>query len=139
MGRVVGEVGRAPAEPWEGDPVASGAVALSTVAVDAGFEIRQTTTHDAVTVEGAHPSLCGFRATWRRGRFLRGSWHAPWRYALIEDRREVAIDQRARVGKAGYRSPGMGTERLSIVATPWGMSVNLTELKQRIAALTETA
>lgn len=130
---IVLDVGRPPGSAaWEGDPVARNARGLLALAQEHGFTARLSVVGESCMVEGHHPARVGFRCYWRRGRILGGSWHEPWRYELVDDPRTVAIDQRARVGKAGHRSPGMGTTRLSIVASPRGVPIGYAALKARL-------
>lgn len=117
------------------DPVTAGARRLLALAEAKGFTAQILTTDDACTVEGHHPSRVGFRAIWKRGATHSASWHEPWRYEEITDERPQAGDSRTKTGKAGHRAPGVGTRRLSITGTPWGIRVNITELTTRLRAL----
>lgn len=132
VARLVTKVGRPKVIPYEGDPVTAGARRLLALAEECGFTVQLLTTEDLCTVEGHHPSRVGFRAIWKRGRAVTGSWHEPWRYEIIRDDRPIAVDTRTKTGKAGHRSPGMGRERLSIVGTPWGIGIGVTELTKRV-------
>ena len=67
------------------------------------------------------------------------TWHEPWRYELIDDTRPIAIDARSHTGKVGYRSLGMGTQRMSITGTPWGIGIGITALTARIRLIGSTS
>lgn len=119
------------------DPVTAAARRLLALAESRGFTVQLLTTHDSCTVEGHHPDRVGFRAMWKRGASDSATWHEPWRYEEIDDNRPIGIDARAHTGKVGYRSPGMGTRRLSIVGTPWGIGIGITALTARLRAMSE--
>lgn len=120
--------------PYTPDPITAAARRLLADAEAAGFTAQLLSGEDWCVVEGHRlpAERVGFRAWWRRGKADGGTWHEPWRYELIEDTRVVAIDEKKRVGKVGYRSPGVGTQRLSIVGTPWGIPLGITALISRV-------
>ncbi len=119
------------------DPVTAAARRLLALADSKGFTTQLLTTHESCTVEGHHPSRVGFRAIWHRGASSSATWHTPWKCEEIDDNRPIGIDSRSKTGKVGYRSPGMGTRRMSIVGTPWGISIGITALTARLRALDE--
>lgn len=119
--------------PYDGDPITSGARSLEQLAQDCGFETMMLSGEDWCRVEGIRRAeRVGFRATWQRGATKGAAWCTPWRYELVQDTRPVAIDAKARTGKVGYRSPGVGVEHLAIVGSPWGQPLGVTELRARI-------
>lgn len=119
--------------PYAPDPITDAARRLMALAEEVGFEVKLLSGVSWCRVEGLRrEERCGFRATWTEGAADIATWHEPWRYELIEDTRTVAVDQKARVGKAGHRSPGVGVERLSIVASPWGVPIGVTALTARL-------
>lgn len=136
IARIVTKHGAPPPSTWEGDPVTRNARSLLALAETSGFVAHMLVDGEQCVVEGyrLEPEKVGFRATWRRGAASGFAWCTPWRYALIDDNRPVAFDSRTKVGKAGYRSPGMGTTRLSIVGSPWGLKVTYAELQRRVRA-----
>lgn len=119
--------------PYDEDPITSGALSLERLAKSCGFETMIVTGEDWCRVEGLRRAeRVGFRATWRRGATTGAAWCTPWRYELIQDTRPVSIDAKARTGKVGYRSLGMGVERLAIIGSPRGIPLGVTELRERI-------
>lgn len=142
-GGIVIAHGNPPASRWEGDPVSRNARALLADALAGGFTAHMLVDGDQCVVEGYRlaPRKEGFRATWLRGAAAGGgfAWCEPWRYELIEDQRPIGKDQKAKTGKVGYRSPGVGTTRLSIVASPWGLKIGYNELVARVRAASKVA
>jgi len=135
-GGIVTKHGNPPASVWEGDPVSRNARALLTLAEENGFTAHLLVAGDHCIVEGyrLEPDKLGFRAGWLRGSADVFVWCTPWRYEIISDERPIGIDQKARTGKVGYRGAGMGTTRLSIVGSPWGVKVTYVELQRRVRA-----
>ena len=138
LGRIVAKHGNPRPPEWRGDPVTRNAHSLHLRAVAAGFEVQTLVGGARCTVEGYRltPERAGFRATWLRAVALAFVWCEPWRFEEVPDARPVAADARTHVGKAGYRSPGMGTTRLSQVGSPWGVKVTYTDLVGRVEAYT---
>lgn len=134
----VAEFGRVTAiveEAWAGEVVTAGARRLQALADENGFTTMITEHAESCVVEGHRrvgETWCGFRAWWVRGRTDGGSWHAPWKYEMITDERPIAVDANAKTGKKGFRSPGMGTQRMSLVASPKGIPLTVTEVTARI-------
>lgn len=92
-------------------------------------EYRSTTGH---ALQGRRGDL-GFRAVWQWGRTKGASWHERTaRWTLVADDRPIKMNERDHVGLKGYRSKGMGTTRLKLLATPDGMPLNLTALEERL-------
>jgi len=121
---------------WEGDPVTANAKRLLALAEASGFTAHLLVAGDLCVVEGYRlaPAKVGFRASWLRGSADGFAWCTPWRYEIQDDDRPVGIDQKARTGKIGYRSPGMDRSHLRIVGSPWGLKTTWTELNARVRA-----
>lgn len=110
------------------------ALALEKKAAAAGWETKIfTTPGDVRTVVEGRRDRQGFRAVWLRGRAESGTWHEPWRYAMIHDTRPVGIAKLTRTALAGKRGAGMGEHRLAIVASPWGIAVGVSEISKRVS------
>ncbi|QDP45568.1 hypothetical protein SEA_FUZZBUSTER_84 [Microbacterium phage FuzzBuster] len=129
---------------FAGDAVTTNARKLLARAEAAGFTARLHDLGDGCMVEGyrLEPEKVGFRAWWSMSTSRTGvqsisadgaSWHEPWRYEMRRDDRPIGIDQKARTGKVGYRGAGLASEHMRIVATPWGLPINHTELDARLA------
>ena len=114
-------------------PVPRNARALVALAESAGFETKTLTHRTGHRVEGYNAGRAlGFTATWERGRAKGATWHTPWRYGVIEDRRPVGVNKTSRTGLAGKRAAGMGTTRLAILGSPWGLAITHSELTSRL-------
>ena len=130
---LVTDHGRPRVIPYEGDVVTRNARALVALAEAAGFETKLLTFPASCRVEGYHADRAlGFTATWERGRAKGATWNTPWRYGLIEDRRPVGVNKTSRTGLAGKRAAGMGTTRLAILGSPWGLPITHSELTSRL-------
>ena len=114
-------------------PVPRNARALDALAESAGFETKTLEHRTGCRVEGYHAGRAlGFTATWERGRAKGATWNTPWRYGIIEDRRPVGVNRTSRTGLAGKRGAGMGTTRLAILGSPWGLAITHSELTSRL-------
>ena len=114
-------------------PVPRNARGLVALAESAGFETKTLAHRTGHRVEGYHAARAlGFTATWERGRAKGATWHTPWRYGVIEDRRPVGVNKTSRTGLAGKRAAGMGTTRLAILGSPWGLALTHSELTNRL-------
>tara|TARA_B100000700_G_scaffold110520_1_gene124504 strand:- start:272 stop:805 length:534 start_codon:yes stop_codon:yes gene_type:complete len=132
VARIVTDHGRPHVEPLEGDVVTAGARRLLADADARGWRTNLVELADRCVVEGIRGDEA-FRASWVRGGAGVGTWHERrHRYAMIEDRRTVAIDEGARVGKAKHRTLGLDAYHLSIVASPRGVSIGVTAVAQRV-------
>ncbi|MFM9577860.1 hypothetical protein, partial [Streptomyces turgidiscabies] len=60
------------------------------------------------------------------------TWNAPWRYGIVEDRRPVGVNKTSRTALAKHRGAGMGTTRLAILGSPWGLAITHSELTSRL-------
>jgi hypothetical protein len=113
--------------------VPAAAKRLGALAERHGWEVKLYLNATGCALQGTRGDL-GFRAYWVRGKTNGATWHErKARYTHIEDPRDVKVNERDRVGIKGYRSPGMGTTRLQLVASPYGLPLNVTELEKRIA------
>lgn len=131
--RIVTDHGTPPVRPYEGDVVTRNARALVALAEAHGFETKLLRFPAACRVEGYHAARAlGFRATWTRGRADGATWNTPWRYGIVEDRRPVGVNAKTRTALAGKRGAGMGTTRLAILGSPWGMKITHAALTARI-------
>ena len=114
-------------------PVPRNARELVALAESAGFETKTLEHRTGHRVEGYNAGrTLGFTATWERGRAKGATWHTPWRYGVIEDRRPVGVNKTSRTGLAGKRAAGMGTTRLAILGSPWGLAITHSELTSRL-------
>lgn len=114
-------------------PVPANARKLVALAEAAGFETKTLVHRTGCRVEGYNADRAlGFRATWTRGRADGASWCTPWRYGIVEDRRPVGVNKLTRTALAGKRGAGMGTQRLAILGSPWGLSITHSELTSRL-------
>lgn len=134
--RIVTKHGNPPRSRWEGDPVTRNARALLALAEASGFTAHLLVDEERCVVEGyrLRPAKVGFRASWLRGSAGGFAWCTPWRYELVEDARPVEVNKITRTGKEGSRSPGVGSQRLAITGTPWGLKVTWTDLQRRVRA-----
>lgn len=138
-GGLVTKHGNPPGSSWDGDPITRNARNLLADAEASGFTAHLLVHGDRCTVEGYRlaPDKIGFRATWFQGSASGGgfAWCTPWRYEMVDDDRPVGVDSVAKVGKVGYRSPGMDARHLRIVGTPWGLPIAYNELVRRVRAV----
>lgn len=132
---IVTDHGRPALVPYDGDVVTRNARALIRQAESAGFEVKLLEFPDACRVEGMHRGRrVGFTVTWTRGRAAGASWHAPWKYGIIQDDRPIGVNAKTRTALAGKRGAGMGTTRLTILASPRGLPINHATLNERISS-----
>lgn len=130
---LVTDHGRPRVIPYEGDVVTRNARALVALAEAAGFETKLLAFPASCRVEGYNADRAlGFRATWTRGRADGATWNTPWRYGIVEDRRPVGVNAKTRTALAGKRGAGMGTTRLAILGSPWGLAITHSELTSRL-------
>ena len=136
IARIVTKHGNPPPSRWVGDPVARNARALLKLAEECGFTAHLLVAEEQCVVEGYRlsPDKVGFRASWLRGSASGFAWCTPWRYEVIDDPRAVQVNKLTRTGKEGYRSPGVGSSRLAITGSPWGLKVTYAELQRRVRA-----
>ncbi len=136
IARIVTKHGNPPRSRWEGEPVTRNARALLALAEASGFTAHLLVDEERCVVEGYRltPRKEGFRASWLRGSAGGFAWCTPWRYELVEDTRPVEVNKITRTGKEGTRSPGVGSSRLAITGTPWGLKVTWAELQRRVRA-----
>lgn len=114
-------------------PVPRNARALVAVAAAAGFETKILEHRTGCRVEGFNRDRAlGFTASWERGRAKGATWNTPWRYGIVEDRRPIGVHKTARVALAKKRGAGVGTTRLAILGSPWGVGLSHTELTERL-------
>ena len=110
------------------------AIALEKKAAAAGWKTNLfTTPGDVRTVVEGRRDRQGFRAVWLRGRAESGTWHEPWRYAMIHDTRPVGVAKITRTALAGKRGAGMGENRRAIGASPGGSAVGVSESSTRVS------
>lgn len=110
------------------------ATALEKAAQRAGFETQLLAFAEGCRVEGIdRAARVGFTATFIRGRAKSATWNTPWRYGIVNDDRPVGVNSLTRTGLAGKRPAGVGTTRLAILGSPWGIALTHTELSERIA------
>lgn len=120
--------------PFDGEAVPRAARALVALAEAAGMRTNVVELADRCTVEGIDRARgVAFRAYWTRGRTAGGSWHErAYRYTLIDDTRPVGVNKLTLTGLKGKRAAGVGTTRLSIIASPLGIPCNITELERKV-------
>lgn len=127
---IVTDVGRP--KPYTGG-IPANAKKILAEAEAAGFETKLLTFTDGCRVEGLHRERrVGFRATFTRGRASSASWHEPYRYTLVRDDRPVKVNALTRTGLKDYRAAGVGETHLSLLASPHGLRITHTELRERI-------
>lgn len=115
------------------DVVTRNARNLQRIAEAAGFEVKLLKYRAGCRVEGLHRERrVGFTATWTRGRADGASWHEPWRYGIVEDRRPVGVSAVSRTALAGKRGAGLDAVHLTVLASPLGLPIAHAELKGRI-------
>lgn len=135
LAKLVTDHGVPKVEPYEKDVVTANAAKLAVTAHAAGFEVVTFAFRDACRVEGLHRERrVGFRATWTRGRADGAAWLEPWRYGLIEDRRPIGVNAKTRTGLARKRAAGIGTTRLTLLGSPYGLPITHATLNERIAS-----
>ena len=136
ISRIVTKHGRPARSRWQGEVVTRNARALLALAEASGFTAQLLVDEERCVVEGYRlaPAKVGFRATWLRGSAGGFAWCTPWRYELVEDTRPAGVNAKTFTGKEGTRSPGVGSQRLAITGTPWGLSVSWAELQRRVRA-----
>jgi len=109
-------------------------VRVKRLAEAAGFTVTVYESRTGHALQGRRGDD-GFRATWQWGKTTGATWHERTpRWTLVADTRPVGINTRDHVGLKGKRSPGMGTTRLALLAAPWGIPINITELEKRLAS-----
>ena len=114
-------------------PVPANARKLAALAEAAGFETKTLEHRTGHRVEGFNAARAlGFTASWERGRAKGATWNTPWRYGIVEDRRPVGINKLTRTALAKHRGAGMGTTRLAILGSPWGLAITHSELTSRL-------
>ena len=135
-GELVASHGRPPYVPYDRDPVPKAARDLLELAESLGFETNLIALNDRCTVEGIDRRAgVAFRAFWVRGRTNGGTWHERReRYAIIRDDRPVGVAALTRTGLKGKRPAGVGTTRLSLVASRLGMPYTITDLQRKVEA-----
>jgi len=107
-------------------------VKLHLLAVAHGWTVTRYESPTGHALQGRRGDL-GFRAYWQYGKTTGASWHErKARWTLIDDPRPVGMNTRDRVGLKGSRSEGMGRVRLQLLAAPWGLPLNVSELSERI-------
>lgn len=118
------------------DPRPAAATRLEKQAAAAGWatNIFETPGNVRTVVEGVKGTTA-FRAVWHRGRAESGTWHErDWRYELVNDPRPVGVSSTTRVALAGKRPAGVTSQRLAVVASPWGIAVGVSEISKRVSA-----
>lgn len=126
--------GRPHIEPWPGEVVPRNARTLIETAKAKGWRVNLIEQPDRCTVEGVR-GFEGFRATWVRGRASSASWHEPGRYAVLEDVRPAPkLNEKTRTSIANRRPVGTSRVRLTMLASPGGMPISITELTKRVSA-----
>lgn len=114
-------------------PVPRNARALVALAEAVGFETKILEHRTGCRVEGYNAGKrLGFTATWERGRAKGATWNTPWRYGIVDDRRPVGVNAKTRTALARKRGAGMGTTRLAILGSPWGLATTHSELTTRL-------
>ena len=129
---LVTDHGRPHVETYAGG-IPTNARKLVALAEAGGFEAQLLTFPAGCRVEGLNRERAlGFTATFERGRAKGATWNTPWRYGIVEDRRPVGINAKSRTALAGKRGAGMGTTRLAILGSPWGLAITHSELTSRL-------
>jgi len=120
-------------KPHTGRPPA-GYARVKRLAEAAGFTVTEYTSRTGHALQGRRGDI-GFRATWQWGKTTGATWHErEARWTLVADTRPIGMDARKHVGLKGKRAAGMGVTRLALLAAPWGLPINVTELEKRLSA-----
>lgn len=115
-------------------PPSAGYARVKRLAEENGWKVTEYRSLTGHALQGRRGDL-GFRAYWQWGKTTGASWHErEARWTLVADDRPVKMDKVARVGLKGYRSAGVGTTHLKLIATPDGLPINVTELEKRITS-----
>jgi hypothetical protein len=125
------DVGNPPIVPHSGKPPADLA-RIERLAIAAGFTVTRYESVTGHALQGVRGDV-GFRAYWQHGRTRGATWHERRaRWVIVDDPRPIKMNVRDSVGLKGYRSEGMGRQRLKLVASPAGMPLNVTDLEKRL-------
>ena len=110
----------------------AGYVRVKRLAEEHGWTVTEYTSRTGHALQGRKGEL-GFRATWQWGKTTGATWHelTP-RWTLVDDPRPIKMNVRDHVGLAGSRSEGLGRVHLKLLATPYGLPINVTTLEQRL-------
>lgn len=134
---IVVEHGHKRLEPYDG-PAPAAAKRIARLAAALGFDVIERETPTGHAVEGKHDGRgVGFRAYWQRGKTAGGTWHTRGRdvWKLVDiSHRPIGVDARAKTTKAGCRHDVNDRTRLSLVASPRGVQLGITEIERRIKA-----
>lgn len=97
-----------------------------------GWTVKLYESETGHALQGRRGDL-GFRAFWQYGKTTGATWHERTpRWTLVDDPRPIRMNTRDRVGLKDFRSEGMGRARLKLLAAPWGLPLNVTELTERL-------
>lgn len=112
----------------------AGYVRVKRIAEEHGWTVTEYTSRTGHALQGRKGEL-GFRAMWQWGKTTGATWHelTP-RWTLIDDPRPIRMNTRDHVGLKGARSEGMGRVRLTLLASPYGLPINVTTLEERLAS-----
>lgn len=112
----------------------AGYARVKRLAEENGWTVIEYTSRTGYALQGRKGEL-GFRAFWQWGKTTGATWHErPARWTLVDDPRPIKMNTRDRVGLKGARSEGMGRVRLALLASPYGLPLNVTTLEERLAA-----
>lgn len=115
-------------------PPSAGYRTVKRLAEAKGFTVTEYRSATGHALQGVRGDV-GFRAYWHWGKTAGATWHErEARWTLVDDPRPVKVNATARVGLKGYRAAGIGHVHLHLLAAPWGMSINVTELEARLEA-----
>jgi len=112
----------------------AGYVRVKRIAEENGWTVSEYTSRTGHALQGRKGDL-GFRAFWQWGKTTGATWHelTP-RWTLVDDPRPIRMNTRDHVGLKGARSEGMGRVRLALLASPYGLPLNVTTLEERLAS-----
>lgn len=112
----------------------AGYARVKRLAEENGWTVTEYTSRTGHALQGRKGGL-GFRATWQWGKTTGASWHErPARWTLVDDPRPIRMNTRDHVGLKGARSEGMGRVHLQLLASPYGIPINVTTLEERLVS-----
>lgn len=135
MSKLVTVRGHARIEPYDGPVIPTAARSTMRHAESHGFETTMIPTAVGCSLHGIHRERgVGFAAHWHRGKTSGGTWHErDVRWSLVDiSSRPIGVDAKTKLTKAKHRHDAGDRTRLVLVAAPYGVPCNITEIEKRI-------
>ena len=135
VARLVTVHGHARIEPHDGPLVPAAARSTQRHAESHGFETAMIETPVGCSLHGIHRERgVGFAAHWHRGKTSGGTWHErEVRWSLVDiSSRPIGVDAKTKLAKARHRHDAGDRTRLVLLAAPYGVPCNITEIEKRI-------